>query len=209
MNYPRHILPCVEQKKIVNNLNDFFLIREIKNPDDDIIDPETGLIYERYIADPTKRIVDFSTSLLGIFTIEDLKIELTGKGKEIYAKDCEPNHTVENIPIYNEHFYIKEHIAYFFLKIGDLNGLIIPYNDFDVEKNGKCIVAHTPFIWNYWHFSLNWSKEDGSILKNIDKELRRSPERSICSVARKLIRMNAIYKKDIVKNIIPSDYYKN
>lgn len=209
MNYPLHLLPCVNHKKIDTDLNAYFLIREIKNPSEDIIDEQTGLIQERFIAEPTKRVVDYSTSLFGLFRVDDLKIELTSIGKEIYAKNCEPYHSVENLPIYNEHFYIKEHVDYFFLKIEALNDFNIIYDDTGIKKTGKCIIEHTPFIWNYWHFSLNWSKEDGTILPNIDKELRRSPERSICSVAKKLIRMNAIYKKDIETNIIPSDYYKN
>jgi hypothetical protein len=208
MNYPIHLMPCINYKKIDTDLNAYFLIREIKNPSEDIIDELTGLIHERFIAEPTKRVVDYSTSLLGVFKVDDLKIEMTSLGKEIYARYCEPSFNIEIPPIFNEHFYIKEKIDYFFLEIGKFQNAHFNYSDSNCDKNGKCIVEHTPFLWNYWHFSLNWTKEDGTKLQNNDKELKKSAERSICSIAKKMIRMHAIYHKEIDFKVLPDEFYK-
>src|SRR5216684_4147600 len=91
MRFPHRILPNPDYKFIDCDLSNHFLARFFETDNvDDIKDPDTGFIRQKYICQ-AEHASDLSTNLLGIFRIPYLQIELTRESKKKYNHSCEPD----------------------------------------------------------------------------------------------------------------------
>lgn len=156
MNYPIKILPNADYKIITCDLSEHYLIRHTDtNNIDEIVDNETGFIKQDQVCSPKAQAQDLSTSLLGVFEIPFIKIELTPTGKEKYIDYCAPNAIVDT-PIYNEDFTLNEQRHYWVLPIKHINNQNVNYENANKPFTARCVVCHTPAKWNFWHFSIRW-----------------------------------------------------
>lgn len=164
MSYPTEILPKLNYKIIDCELGDHYLIRFIKSNDPNEIfhdgtkDIKFNLIFERSL-DAS----DLSTSLLGVFKRDFIKICFTEKGRAKFQDYCQPNIQSET-PMVDEDYFIKDDRGFWVALIKDLDGAIANYES-NVDNNPKltaiCKVTHTPMLWNFWHFSIRWHTTDG------------------------------------------------
>lgn len=172
MIFPLYLLPKVEYKTIDCDLSEYFLIRHF-----DIIDSElpildaNGLIEDKYLFSPSQRLGDLSTSLLSIFTYDDIPVALTKWGGKEFGMYCENDFTTV-IPRYLDHFYFAENRNYWRINIGNIHNepLVYLHSDGDKQNTFHCKVVHTPAKWNFWHFSIRWLFDDGKYFFELYKE---------------------------------------
>lgn len=172
MIFPLYLLPKLEYKIIDCDLSEYFLIRHF-----DIIDPElpildaNGLIEDKYLFSPSQRLGDLSTSLLSIFTYDDIPVALTKWGGKEFGVYCENDFTTV-IPRYLDHFYFAENRNYWRINIGNIHNepLVYLHSDGDKQSTFHCKVVHTPAKWNFWHFSIRWLFDDGKYFFELYKE---------------------------------------
>lgn len=190
MDYPIEILPNIDYKIIDCDLSNYFLIRHIDiSPEENILDPETNIIYKKYICPQSDHIEDLSTSLLGVFKRGYIHIAFTQEGSTKFFQYCEPNIIVD-IPVYETDFFNKENRKFWCVLINNLNNKEFKYNVGPDELTAICSVIHTPTKWNYWHFSLKWSTTAGPLegledkkRKSIAKKIGHSAIVAICQFA--------------------------
>ncbi|MER0439612.1 hypothetical protein [Emticicia sp. W12TSBA100-4] len=151
------MLPKRSFKKITS-LSNYYLVRHTKTSD--YLDTETGHLKSEEV--PSGHMQDLSTNLLGTFKIKDLQIE--------FKKECEDfsyfiDYWVENtdvkMPVFEKDFSYKTDRSYFFLKISDLDGHVVPYKKSNDNFQAFCKVLHTPTNSNFWHCSVRWFDENG------------------------------------------------
>lgn len=162
MNYPPEILPQPNFKKITEDLSEYLVCRKI--PPELSIISISPILDEKLIGlNSENECFDYSTNLPGIFKLWHNRIELTGDNKKQFRSYWDWVSTVYP-PEYKKDFYLNENTSYFFLKIGEVEQITIPFN-----KNGKrkldnilrCVVVHTPTNCNFWHFSIRWRDSHG------------------------------------------------
>ena len=205
MNFPSKILPNSSYKYINCDLSDHYLIRSTKAGNiSEILDPITGFIKQEHICSPTHQVADLSTSLLGIFEISHIQIQLTSNGKTEYNHYCEPNIDVE-VPIYQDHFEIDSDKFYWVVLIRNLNNVLVDYTKSNLPFTAECVVMHTPMKWNYWHFSIRWQTDEGFAHSLSDKERKKLLGR-LGQEARSHIAMFATIKEPNYFELDPSEY---
>jgi len=159
MIYPIEILPDQNRKLISCDISKHFLIRSTKtNIPSDLRDDVTGEIYQRTICSPSENIVDLSTSIFGVFSIQHNLIELTSKGKLKYGSYCEPDINVE-IPLLEIDFSIDNEKGFWVILIEKICNQLVEYTFGDIPNRtftAQCAVVHTPALWNFWHYSVKW-----------------------------------------------------
>lgn len=208
MKYPEHLLPQKEYKCIDGDISEFYLIRFIPSKHkDDYWDEDTDTINVRRICSPRENIYDLSTNLLGIYKKDDIYIELTIEGKEIYNHYCECDEVIQGIPVYEEHFELEKERPFFFMKIGDIIDRQASYENpvSRIEYVGNSEVKHTPMKWNFWHFSIRWdiAPEEG-FSKNMQRRLADEARATIAHFCKKevksfpIIAQEAYHKEDHV-----------
>jgi len=212
MNYPNQLLPQPQYKKINCSIDHLHLIRHIDPiSGDEIIDSETGNIKLRYIADPTKHIADYSTSLLGKFKIEHIKIALTPEGKKFYNFYCFPNRRVKKL-IYKTDFFLMHNRQYLTIKISNISENLISFETSSGLDNGRCVIEHTPMRWNFWHFSVRWKHNDSEYLHEQEEKNFSKPTqgwvRVLSTTARAMLVHHAEINNDNYE-IISKNCYKN
>ncbi|MDR1883358.1 MAG: hypothetical protein LBR26_11350 [Prevotella sp.] len=153
MNYPNHLLPCPDNKKIVwsEDLLPLYLIRH--TPGKDIYLKDTDQIDPAIINNiPAKQFGDLSTNLLGESKIEDIYINVTN---EDFSKPWDEGESV-NIPLFNNDFCMKKERGYFFWKIQEIASCSIETEmaKDDQKFNLSLKLSHTPLKCNFWHFSI-------------------------------------------------------
>ena len=152
-----------------------------------MINPETGRLQLKYIADSTKHISDYSTNLLGIFELQHLNICLTSSEKKIYNDYCLPEETVDT-PIFNEHFEVKNIENYFTLNVSELDNYEFPYEHNNETHKVTCSTEHTPMKWNFWYFSIRWLNSSNEYLHSqTESQQRRGWARQVSSAAKAII----------------------
>ncbi|MDI9358514.1 MAG: hypothetical protein QM528_06180 [Phycisphaerales bacterium] len=211
MQYPSEILPqhtyqLISPEKIV----DFFLIRHVDNQTHDtIIDQTTKLVKPEFIANPTAHARDLSTSLLGVFTVNHTKIQLTDKGKDEYAVAWLSNEAVNPL-LFKIHFDIYENRTYWFIKVSNINNQTVQYtNPENCETlHITCQIEHTPMKWNFWHFSIRWQFKDGRYWHTMSKKDIEKYSRKIGHETKSIISKFAQVLEPDFK-IIPTDIYTN
>ena len=188
MNYPIELLPNEKYKIIDCKIDNLYLARTFKIIGDfPVINPDSGNIQIKYVADPTKHIADFSTNLLGIFEPRHLSISLNDEGKIEFNHYCSPEEKVD-VPIFNKHFIVEADINYFSILISDIQNQKIPYYLGDDLVLGTCRIEHTPMKWNFWHFSIRWVNNNGDYLHNQkDNKFKSGWTKQLSSAAKALI----------------------
>ncbi len=185
MNYPEQILPHLRKKLIKSDLSDFYLIHHVElNEGETMRDEVTNFIKTKNICDPTSRIEDLSTSLLGIFKCDYIKIKFT-QGSLHFYDYCSPDEQV-NVPIYEEDFYLVVNRKFWVIKIDKLHQKQFSYFVNNQPQVATCIIKHTPAKWNYWHFSLRWETSEGQ-LADLPINQRSSLAKKIGTFARAVI----------------------
>lgn len=161
MNYPIRILPKENYQSIECDLSSHYLIR-FTNTNDiaEIKDPNTGFIKQEHICQPRKRASDLSTSLLGVFEISHLQIELTETGKIKYNLYCQPDESVD-LPIFKKDFELNKSRHFWAILIKDIMNAEVIHIKSDLPFRAQCSIQHTPMKWNFWHFSIRWKTDDG------------------------------------------------
>ena len=172
MIFPLYLLPKVEYKTIENDLSECFLIRhfEIINSELPIFDAN-GLIEDKYLFSPSDRLGDLSTSLLSIFTYDDISVALTKCGANEFGMYCNEDFNPIT-PIYPDHFYLANNRKFWLINIGAINNVSLKYlhTNGDIENVFYCKVMHTPAKWNFWHFSIRWLFTDDKYFFELHKE---------------------------------------
>lgn len=116
---------------------------------DDYVD-SNNIIDPKSVADPKKRVVDYSVNLNGDFLPEDVKFEII-QNEHLYHADWETGR--DGIKPNEEDYHINDDRTPLFFFVEDL------YQFESLQIDGKKIevrIEHKPVNCNYWHFTLNW-----------------------------------------------------
>ena len=198
MNYPKHLIPNKHFNKILwhKELNNQYLIHYTDSTD--FLD-EDGKIKSNSIR--TDHLRDFSASLLGKFTIEDIRIEIIGTNKGYFIDDWQVGSEV-TIPLYIRDFKLNLLRGYFFFYISDIhNAELVEYDD-PTKVKAKCVVLHTPVNCNFWHFSIRWF-HNGVDLNTWTESHRRR----ILLSAKAFLIENAITKEPLFQELDSIHYF--
>lgn len=202
MVYPVEILPHPNYKLIDCDLSAHFVSRFFDVISGvDILDPETNKILIQHICSPRERIEDLSMSLLGIFKPEHVFLEFTSQGKAMYMDYCKPN-ADPKIPVFEDDFNLNKNRNYWWIPIGQIHEKEFEYTSNEKPNVATCFVCHTPMLWNYWHFSLRWTTEFGT-LSNMDEKLKKKAAKRIAHSARVIISQYASISNP---DLTPLDY---
>lgn len=210
MIYPSDILPNPNYKIITRDLSNYYLIRFTNsNKEEEIYNHELNQVRQMQVCDPSEKMNDLSTSLLGVFKTSYIKIDLTSLGNEKYNSYCDPDIEVE-IPIFQEDFILKEGRGFWVVMIGDINHTTADYTKggIDTKFKATCIIEHTPMKWNYWHFSIRWKTEDQEYWHQLSKSQSKKLAKRLGHEARANI---AKFAKIAEPNYYPlerQDYFK-
>lgn len=117
MDYPPSLLPQSNYKLIDCDLEDFCLIRHSHLPQDELLDSMGDLKNEVIASGAEKLLPDYSTSLLGVFELDNIKIKVTNSD---YQEYCEPNTEVET-PVYQDDFELIGNRGYWTIMINAIN----------------------------------------------------------------------------------------
>lgn len=175
MDYPLTLLPQANYKLIQCDLSPFCLVRHSRFPQDQLVD-ELGKLKDEVIAEGAEKLLpDYSTSLYGIFKLDDIKIKMTNSD---YLAYCIPNFEVKT-PVFEDDFVYVNTRSYWSILINDIHNQEIKYEDNSLSA--ICEVKHTPMKWNFWHFSINW------FLNDINDYWHKTPDYHTKTIRRKLI----------------------
>ncbi|MEQ8426043.1 MAG: hypothetical protein RIA63_15090, partial [Cyclobacteriaceae bacterium] len=158
----------------------------------------TKFVKQEHICQPRDQVADLSTSLLGVFEIEHLKIELTEEGKRKYNEYCPPDFDAK-VPIYKGDYVWNFDRHFWSISIGDIDNVDVSYQRGDMPFKAKCLVIHTPMKWNFWHFSIRWRVDD-EFWHNLDSKAQRKLAKRLGHEARSHI---AKFAKAEVPNCYP------
>lgn len=177
MNYPTRILPQTSYKLIDCDLSSHYLIRYTNTNDIlEIINPETGFVKQEHICTPKKHASDLSTSLLGVFEVTHIQIQLTEVGKTKYNDYCQPDANID-VPIFQQDFERNTSRHFWVILIKDILNAEVDYLKSNTPFKANCIIQHTPMKWNFWHFSIRWKVEDGYWHELTEKEQEKLAKR--------------------------------
>lgn len=213
MKYPVRILPQKHYKKISDCLSDNFLIRHfILNDDNSQICDCNGQIENKFLFSPTERFGDLSTSLLGIFTIDDIRISLSSEGKTRYGSYCDDKFNLD-VPKYPKDFdFDNSGLRKFWtIKIGDIHNQVCSFEKVDSATKSlfTCHVVHTPAKWNFWHFSIRWFLNDDQAYyfeKLKANEITAGNKKRIATAVRVILKNNIQIGIE-PRCTIPENYY--
>ena len=193
MDYPLTLLPKSNYKLINCDLSEFCLIRHTHILQENLLD-DIGNLKNEVIASGAEKILpDYSTSLLGVFELENIKIKVTNLD---YQEYCKPNIEVQT-PIYEDDFELIDNRGFWTIKIDSINDKEIEYEDGSLKA--VCKVHHTPMKWNFWHFSINWYIDD------ISDYWHNNSDYQTPSIRRKLISEARGLLKEFGKPIVLSE----
>lgn len=181
MKYPIRLLPQPNFRKIqVPEIRDkYYLLRSTK--DKDFIDPITGKIKIEYLVEDETiaHLRDFSTNLLGVFTIRDSQWHYKSSERKLLLLS-EWNEGEEGLcPNIPEDIELNTEKGCVFIPINEVHEREVPHRSLNFKRL-ECKVLHTPIKSNFWHFSIRWyfdglSKENWTKgIKNLMKTTGRS-----------------------------------
>tara|TARA_R110002096_G_scaffold83518_2_gene193597 strand:+ start:4783 stop:5445 length:663 start_codon:yes stop_codon:yes gene_type:complete len=212
--YPEEILPSSDKKNILCDISNCLLFRHyIHNPLFIEFDEGDGYINQRYIADPTSRLSDLSTSLFGVFDLNAGKIGIVGEKKDYFNQYCKANEQVD-FPQYKKDFVLNNNRSFWFVKVGNLHNDKTKYSS--LNKNSKsfeasCRIVHSPMRWNYWHFSIRWyiQEDDGNSfwLDKLSNNKQAKYIKKISSLSRSILAKNIQREKHNKFDIIDEQDY--
>jgi hypothetical protein len=187
MQYPVHILPQPNFKKIANIqlLHNYYLIHFTNTKDNR--DKNDGRILEDSIVRHTDHLRDFSNSLLGTFEIDDIYLELTkSEFKSYFNSGWTEGSVLERIPQFKKDFVVNNERGFFFLPISECNDHEVKYSD-GSNVNPICKVMHTPTNSNFWHISLRWFHNGQDMAELEEKQRRKSEVKRVLTAAKSFI----------------------
>lgn len=213
MDYPVELLPCSGRKLIEETLSDFYLIRFFNVFKEHELISADGKLNSVYIFGEsngsTRRFIDLSTVLYGIYREEHVKLQLTAKGVSEYKDYCAPDCTI-TAPKFNTHFIIDEEMLFWAIKISDVETEKLKHYNVNLKKEfeASCKILHTPKKSNFWHYSIDWENEEGLFknLKEEDKKFEKKAKKRFGKGCRELL------KRHIILNCppdqeIPKNFY--
>ena len=214
VKYPTEILPSLNKTHIACDLSDCLLIRHYELDEKiELISKIDHFIDQKYISNPSSRIVDLSTNLLGVFKEEHCRIEIIGNKREYFNKECNPYEEVHH-PKYKKDFIIKNNKKYWYIKIGNIQDKPLEYinsNPKAIKFKALCKVIHTPMRWNFWHFSVRWHvTNDGTnyfYLNEKDQNIQKKYSKKISHNSRDIIARNILLEKSEDYKIIEEQYF--
>ncbi|MBO9561413.1 MAG: hypothetical protein J7621_01520 [Niastella sp.] len=208
MNYPQELLPQTDYKLIDCNVENCFLLRLVDDAiQEEMINPETGYIRVNLICSPRERIYDLSVILLGVYTQNHIPIELTREGKTKFGGYCEPNSTISDPPVYNDHFVLNKNKRFWVSKISSISNIEVPYSRDNSNHTVRCYVKHTPTKWNFWHYSLRWESSEGN-LDDMDEKKRGKVLQRMANEARVMLSRMANVEYPQIEALPASCYQK-
>lgn len=126
MNYPQSLLPQPIFKKITEDLSDYFICRKV--PSHLLHDLKVGIPDEKLLGmESESECFDYSTNLPGVFEFWHNKIELVGANKKYFRTYWDWVSTVLE-PRFEKDFELDENISWFFIRIGVIEKISIPFN---------------------------------------------------------------------------------
>lgn len=186
MEYPVELLPNPAYKTIDCDLSNRYLLRFIPTANlSEILDKETGTIKLDCVCSPSARVSDLSMSLLGVYQVKHIFIQLTDEGADKYNSECAPDDAVE-IPFYERHYRLNHDRHFWYIQHVHLANKIFEFQSSNETLRAKCLVLHTPMCWNFWHFSLRWELEDG-LLEDLDQKQRDKLARKLGHAVKSMI----------------------
>jgi len=210
MNYPSEILPKINYKFITCDLFNHYLIRfTSSNKKEDLLDSISNQIKQEHICSPREHMNDLSTSLLGVYDILHVQIELTTQGKQKFGQDWIPNEQV-TAPQYLSEFIINSGRGFWVILIKKIQGIPVDYTKSNITTpfTAKCVVKHTPMKWNYWHFSIRWELDDGMYWHELQDKERAKLAKRLASEARAIIAKFAEIEEPNYSQLEKEEYCK-
>lgn len=201
MEYPINLLPKTNYKRISTGLENKCLIRHFVADNNGIVD-DLGLLKDYVIANGgEKQLPDLSTSLFGIFTQNDVFLNVINTSLNDY---CEPNFNSSS-PIFEEDFVIAENRNYWSILVDKIDNQPIEYDGADFKAT--CYIAHTPTKSNFWHFSIMWFiNSENKYWDASDTTISSATKRKLKKETRDFLKLFA--KEGIVSNdVITQDHY--
>lgn len=201
MNYPQHLLPQSNYKKIelCEDLGKCSLVRHTDVQD--IFMEGTRAIDIDKIKFPSKQFEnDLSTNLLSVFCIDDIFVQITN---DDFIKDWKPEEAICS-PIFEQDFILNTNRGHFALIIESILAL---NTTTPLIENGLTFeVLHTPSKCNFWHFSIRVYK-DNILVGNLD--VKNKQKEKLWRTARILISDLAYYVEKETHILSENHYIAN
>ncbi len=106
-----------------------------------------------------KDFYEWSTNLLGLYTIEHLNFIV--KEDDNYNKNCR----LKSITEVQNYEYNVNAIP-IFIKLYLLHKSVFPYTKENEQYEGIIYIEHEPLLCNYWHFQVKINDEENNKIKN-------------------------------------------
>ena len=134
--------------------------------------------------------IDLSTSLVGVFQVEDARYLVQGDRKGYFVFESWPLGEEIAQPPKPEEFIIRSNGTFYYLSIDDVQHYEVPFSTADGEFNVTSQIKHTPCRANYWHFSVRVFDENGDdiAVRNAHRNKPFSRDKAILKAARTAIR---------------------
>lgn len=165
MKYPQSLLPQPIFKEISEDLSAYFICRKVAGTLHKNI--TVGLPDEKLLGmESESECFDYSTNLPGVFELWHNTIELMGANKKYYRSYWDWESAVA-APKFEEDFGLSEDISCFFIRIGAVEKISIPFNKNPNKQADDVlygVVCHTPTNCNFWHFSIKWKNSKGEYI---------------------------------------------
>jgi len=196
MNYPSHLLPHTDYKRIVwsDDLLFLYLIRHTSGGN--LCFPDTRQINPDKIEFQSDHLRDLSTNLFGIFKIEDIYISVTNSSFFEYWEEGTP----VSSPQYDLDFCKENNRGFFLFCIKDIVNSRIEtrLNDNELVLNYR--VVHTPTKCNFWHFSIRVILNDVNVDSlNISSNQKRKIWRTAKIMLTQLITLDVPASDELCK----------
>jgi hypothetical protein len=160
IEYPIEILPNPSYKLIGCDLTNHYLIRYTDTRSrSELVESSTGFVKTKYIGSPRTKLIDLSTSILGVYKFEHTEIYFTDESNDRFTEYCEPD--IEPVkPLYNEDFLLNTNRGHWLINIGEIHNTSVDYTIGEHSHQAVCKIVHTPTRGNFWHFSVRWLLEE-------------------------------------------------
>lgn len=166
MKYPQNLLPQPIFKEITEDLSRYFVCRKVLGKFDYV---NVGLPDEKLLGmESENECFDYSTNLPGVFELWHNKIELVGLNRKNFRSYWDWISMVRT-PQFEDDFKLREDVSWFFLRIGAIEKITIPFNKAPNKNADDAlvgVVVHTPTNCNFWHFSIKWKNLRGELISS-------------------------------------------
>ena len=192
MEYPLELLPKSKYCVITSGFNNCQLIRFTStNNRDLLIDPRTNQLKAEHVCTiESMQLVDLSSNLLGIFTVEHIQLAWIPDSGALFQQHWSEGVEFTDKPQLDVHFNLRPERGFFILPVSSL--LSNPPIEFENSDNqtmiAECLVKHTPILGNFWHFSIQWNIIPiGNWNSLTTEDLKKKFKRNLGTKARSLI----------------------